>query len=50
MNLRSRNSACGESGIMMRLKFAKGGEVGGEDDDNKDVSYGTKVLLEILSL
>ncbi len=48
-----QNSACGRSGVMLRLKLVKGVDLAGDNDDdapNKDgLLHGTKVLKEVVS-
>ncbi|KAI2491610.1 Transposase IS4 [Fragilaria crotonensis] len=48
-----QNSACGRSGVMLRLKLVKGVDLVGDNDDdapNEDgLLHGTKVLKEVVS-
>ena len=51
----TQNSACGRSGVMLRLKLVKGADlVGDEDDDNQahqdtGLLHGTQVLKHVVS-
>ena len=48
-----QNSACGQSGVMLRLKLVKGVDLAGDNDDdapNEDgLLHGTKALKDVVS-